>query len=77
MTATFIRRYLAHFKKIIRDKSVFEDNQMDPEALETCLTSVAPSSEDTPAQEVEAGDDDEVRIFASVGMCDPNGVTAN
>ena len=39
-------RYLRHFKRVVRDRSMFEDNQVDPaaleEALEACLTSVPP-----------------------------------
>lgn len=34
-------RYLTHFKKIVRDRSVFEDNQVDPAALQVCLASMA------------------------------------
>lgn len=53
------RRHLTHFKKIIRDRSVFNDNQVDTAALEVCVASVAPA-EDESAQVEEEGDDDEV-----------------
>ncbi|CAM9379904.1 unnamed protein product, partial [Pylaiella littoralis] len=36
-----LQRYLTHFKKIVRDRSVFEDNQVDPAALQVCLASMA------------------------------------
>lgn len=42
-------RYLTHFKKIVRDRRVFEDNQVDLEALQSCLASV---TEVDDAQEV-------------------------
>lgn len=34
-------RYLTHFKKIVRDRRMFEDNQVDLEALQSCLAAVA------------------------------------
>lgn len=45
--------YLRHFKRVVRDRSMFEDNQVDPIALEEYLKSVEPSEEDstTPVEE--------------------------
>lgn len=54
-------RYLTYFKKVIRDQSVFEDNQVDPAALEVCLASVAPQKD--ASQDVEEeGDEVHARV---------------
>lgn len=58
---TGIYRHLTRFKKIIRDQRVFEDNQVDPAALETYLASVAPVED---ASETAEEDGDEVCILA-------------
>lgn len=58
---TGICRYLTRFKKIIRDQRVYEDNQVDPSALETCLASVAPVEDASVTAEEEG---DEVCIVA-------------
>eukprot|EP00752_Nemacystus_decipiens_P008003 g7150.t1 len=40
-TQESLERYLTHFKKIVRDRRMFEDNRVDLEALQSCLASVS------------------------------------
>lgn len=68
---TGICRYLTRFKKIIRDQRVFEDNQVDPSALETCLASVAPV-EDASVTAEEEGEEVCVVVLAMLHRsCNP------
>lgn len=57
-------RYLTHFKKIVRDRSVFEDNQVDPAALQVCLASMA---------EAEDAEDEEVKVHVLINTLIGNG----
>eukprot|EP00904_Undaria_pinnatifida_P012671 jgi/Undpi1/8534/HiC_scaffold_25.g11001.m1 len=52
-TQETLQTYLHRFKKIVRDQRVFEDNQVDPAALEVCLASVAPAEDTFVAVEEE------------------------
>lgn len=56
-TLFVVYRYLNHYKKVVRNRSVFEDNQVDPEALQVCLASVV--TEDISADAEEADEEEE------------------
>lgn len=60
-TQQSLQRYLAHFKKIVRDRRIFEDNQVDLESLQSCLASVIEvekAQEEDDEHEAEEDDDD-------------------
>ncbi|CAM9163871.1 unnamed protein product, partial [Ectocarpus fasciculatus] len=58
-TQQALERYLTHFKKIVRDRRLFEDNQVDPAALQVCLASVTQADGQGAEAEEEEDDDDD------------------
>ncbi|CAM9433152.1 unnamed protein product [Ascophyllum nodosum] len=64
-TQEVLEKYLRHFKRVVRDRSMFEDNQVDPaaleEALEACLTSVPPPRGTTATGEEDFDEESDVR----------------
>lgn len=60
-TQGLLEKYLKHFKRVVRDRSMFEDNQVDPAALEAAIEvfmAPDPVAEGTTA----ALDEDEVGV---------------
>ncbi|CAM9265515.1 unnamed protein product [Sphacelaria rigidula] len=65
-TLEMVQLYLSQHKNVVRDRSMFDDNQVDPEALRVFLVSVA--SEDTSSADEEDDHDEEV-LLRSLRLC--------